>query len=60
LRVPDIHGAKNELESRGVRFSHAPHLFLRHADGTEEWMTFFEDDAGRPLALMTQVRAVVR
>jgi DNA-binding CsgD family transcriptional regulator/catechol 2,3-dioxygenase-like lactoylglutathione lyase family enzyme len=60
LRVPEIHAAKNELESRGVRFSHAPHMIHRHADGTEEWMAFFEDDAGRPLALMTQVRAVVR
>jgi catechol 2,3-dioxygenase-like lactoylglutathione lyase family enzyme len=60
LRVPDLHAAKDELESRGVRFTHAPHMIHRHDDGTEEWMAFFEDNEGRPLALMTQVRAQVR
>jgi len=60
LRVPDLHGAKAELEERGVRFTHAPHMIHRHEDGTEEWMAFFEDDEGRPLALMSQVRSVVR
>ena len=60
LRVPDLHAAKEELESRGVTFTHAPHMIHRHEDGTEEWMAFFEDDEGRPLALMTQVRSVVR
>jgi DNA-binding CsgD family transcriptional regulator/catechol 2,3-dioxygenase-like lactoylglutathione lyase family enzyme len=60
LRVPDIHAAKAELEGRGVVFTHAPHLIHRHEDGTEEWMAFFADNEGRPLALMTQVRAAVR
>ena len=60
LRVPDVHSAKDELESRGVKFTHAPHLIHRHEDGTEEWMAFFEDNEDRPLALMTQVRSVVR
>ena len=60
LRVPDVHAVKNELESRGVTFTHAPHLVHRHEDGTEEWMAFFEDPEGRPLGLMTQVRAQVR
>ena len=60
LRVPDIHVAKDELESRGVKFTHAPHLIHRHEDGTEEWMAFFEDNEGRLLALMTQVRSQVR
>jgi methylmalonyl-CoA/ethylmalonyl-CoA epimerase len=32
----------------------------RQPDGTEEWMAFFEDNDGRPLALMTQVRSAVR
>lgn len=59
LRVPDIHLAKERLERRGVAFTHAPHLIHRHADGTEEWMAFFEDNEGRPLALMTQVRGEV-
>ena len=60
LRVPDIHVTKAELEERGVTFTHAPHLIHRHADGTEEWMAFFTDNEGRPLALMTQVRTQVR
>lgn len=60
LRVPDIHSAKEELEGRGVRFVNAPHLIHRHEDGTEEWMTAFEDNEGRILELMTQVRTEVR
>src|SRR4029079_6361878 len=56
LRVPDIHAAKDEMEARGVRFTHAPHLIHRHEDGTEEWMAFFEDNEGRPLALRTRAR----
>ena len=60
LRVPDLHSAQQELESRGVEFTHAPHMIHRHDDGTEEWMAFFQDDEGRPLALMTQVRSNVR
>ena len=60
LRVPDIQASKEELEGRGVLFTHAPHMIHRHEDGTEEWMAFFNDNDGRPLALMTQVRAVAR
>ena len=60
LRVPDIHAAKEQMERRGVTFTHAPHLIHRHEDGTEEWMAFFDDNEGRPLALMTQVRSEVR
>jgi DNA-binding CsgD family transcriptional regulator/catechol 2,3-dioxygenase-like lactoylglutathione lyase family enzyme len=60
LRVPDIHEAKEQLESRGVNFINAPHLIHRHEDGTEEWMAAFEDNEGRPLQLMTEVRTAVR
>lgn len=60
LRVPDVHAAKEELEARGVKFTHAPHMIHRHEDGTEEWMAFFEDNEGRALALMTQVRWTAR
>ena len=60
LRVSDIHAAKQAMETRGVTFTHAPHLIHRHDDGTEEWMAFFEDNERRPLALMTQVRSTVR
>jgi DNA-binding CsgD family transcriptional regulator/catechol 2,3-dioxygenase-like lactoylglutathione lyase family enzyme len=60
LRVPDIHASKEAMEQRGVKFTHAPHLIHRHDNGTEEWMAFFEDNEGRPLALMTQVHSEVR
>ena len=55
FRVPDIHAAQAALESRGAHFVSAPHLIHRHADGTEEWMAFFEDNEQRPLGLMAQV-----
>jgi DNA-binding CsgD family transcriptional regulator/catechol 2,3-dioxygenase-like lactoylglutathione lyase family enzyme len=57
LRVPDIAAAHADLSARGVKFTHAPHLIHRHADGTEEWMAFFEDPDARPLALMSQLSA---
>ena len=41
LRVPDVHAAKEQLKSGGVKFTHAPHMIHRHEDGTEEWMAFF-------------------
>jgi catechol 2,3-dioxygenase-like lactoylglutathione lyase family enzyme/DNA-binding CsgD family transcriptional regulator len=55
FRVPDIHAAQATLKARGVAFTGAPHMIHRHADGTEEWMAFFEDNEGRALALMSQV-----
>ena len=55
LRVTDIAAAHETLKQRGVRFTHAPHMIHRHADGTEEWMAFFEDPDGRPLAIMSQI-----
>jgi len=54
LRVPDIGAAHATLTARGVRFTHAPHMIHRHADGTEEWMAFFEDPDARPMAIMCQ------
>jgi DNA-binding CsgD family transcriptional regulator/catechol 2,3-dioxygenase-like lactoylglutathione lyase family enzyme len=56
FRVGDIHGAHKALTAKGVDFHGAPHLIHRHADGTEEWMAFFNDNEGRPLAIMAQVR----
>jgi DNA-binding CsgD family transcriptional regulator/catechol 2,3-dioxygenase-like lactoylglutathione lyase family enzyme len=56
LRVADIAAAHEQLGARGARFTHAPHLIHRHADGTEEWMAFFEDPDGRPMAIMAQAR----
>ena len=57
FRVDDIHAAYADLQARGVVVTSAPHLIHRHADGMEEWMAFFEDNEGRPLAIMAQVRA---
>jgi extradiol dioxygenase family protein len=56
LRVDDIESAHAELEARGVEFTNAPHMIFRHPDGTEEWMAFFKDPDGRPLALMAQLK----
>lgn len=56
FRTEDIHARQAELEARGVSFTHAPHMIHRHENGTEEWMAFFADNEGRPLALMAQVK----
>ncbi len=56
LRVDDIDAAHEELRGRGVEFTDAPHMIFRHEDGMEEWMAFFKDPEGRPLAIMSQVR----
>jgi len=55
FRVDDIRGAHATLAERGIAFVSAPHLIHKHADGTEEWMAFFKDNEGRPLALMAQI-----
>lgn len=55
FRVEDIEAAYRELVERGAVFIDAPHLIHRHADGTQEWMAFFSDPEGRPLALMSQI-----
>ena len=44
---------------RGVKFVSAPHRIHRQADGTEEWLAFFEDPDERMLALISQVKAAV-
>lgn len=57
FRVVDIQAAHDALVARGVTFIGAPHMIFRHPDGTEEWMAFFNDPDGKPLALMSQVTA---
>jgi len=57
FRVDDIGGAYEQLLARGVVFRGAPHRIHRHADGLEEWMAFFDDPDGHPLAIMAQVPA---
>jgi DNA-binding CsgD family transcriptional regulator/catechol 2,3-dioxygenase-like lactoylglutathione lyase family enzyme len=56
FRVPDIHAAHASLAERGAVFVNAPHMIHKHADGTEEWMAFFNDNEGRPLAIMAQAK----
>ena len=57
FRVDDIQGAHEELVSRGVHFTDPPHMIHKHESGMEEWMAFFLDPEGRPLAIMSQVQA---
>jgi DNA-binding CsgD family transcriptional regulator/predicted enzyme related to lactoylglutathione lyase len=53
--VADIHATQSALADAGVAFTGAPHLIHTHDDGTEEWMTFFDDGEGNTLALMSSV-----
>ncbi|MDP1929995.1 MAG: VOC family protein [Gammaproteobacteria bacterium] len=57
FKVDDILGTCERLQQKGVAFTHAPHRIHIHADGTEEWMAFFNDPDGRPLGVMAQVKA---
>lgn len=57
FRVEDVRWTHDQLTRRGVEFTHAPHMIHRHDDGAEEWMAFFKDDEGRPLAIMAQVQS---
>jgi DNA-binding CsgD family transcriptional regulator/catechol 2,3-dioxygenase-like lactoylglutathione lyase family enzyme len=57
FRVPDIRSAHAGLAAKGIEFLQAPHMIHRHEDGTEEWMAFFQDNDGRPLAIMAQAKA---
>jgi catechol 2,3-dioxygenase-like lactoylglutathione lyase family enzyme len=54
FRVADVRTAHTAMEAKGVAFVNAPHMIHKHADGTEEWMAFFNDNEGRPLAIMSQ------
>lgn len=58
LRVPDINAAHKRLVDDGVEFINAPHMIHKHEDGIEEWMAFFNDPDGRPLAIMSAVGSV--
>ena len=55
FQVDDIRAAHADLAKRGVQFTHAPHMIHRHENGQEEWMAFFNDNEGRPLAIMSRV-----
>lgn len=55
FQVDDVRAAHLALAARKVQFTHAPHMVHRHADGHEEWMAVFNDNEGRPLAIMSRV-----
>lgn len=55
FRVANIRTTYQQLEDRGAMFVAAPHMIHRHANGVEEWMAFFNDNEGRPLAIMAQL-----
>lgn len=57
FRAGDIAASHAALADRGVVFTQAPRCIHRHPDGTEEWLAFFEDPEGRPLALIAQQRS---
>jgi DNA-binding CsgD family transcriptional regulator len=57
FKVADIADSYEKLVKKGVEFIAAPHKIHTHADGTEEWMGFFKDPDGRPLAMMAQRKA---
>jgi extradiol dioxygenase family protein len=57
LMVDDVHASVATLTARGVTFRKAPHMVHRHEDGTEEWMAFFDDPDGQPLAVMSRQAA---
>ena len=56
FRVQDVRPACAALAAKGVEIINAPHMIRRHADGTEEWMAFFNDNEGRPLAIMSAIK----
>ena len=56
FRVDDIQAAHRSLAARGVEFVSAPHRIHRWDDGAEEWLCFFNDNEGRPLALVSTAR----
>lgn len=57
FEVADIRAEHARLEARGVAFTSAPHRIHRWDDGAEDWLAFFSDNEGRPLALMSHVAA---
>ena len=56
FQVEDINAAYDELKGRGAEFADAPHMIVRHEDGTEEWMAFLKDCDGQLLGIMSQVK----
>jgi len=58
FRVDDIQASHQQLTNNGVEFISAPHMIHQHDNGDEEWMAFFNDLEGRPLAIMATAKAL--
>ena len=53
FNVPEIQAAYETLKSRGVEFTHEPHV-IHSADNYELWMAFFEDPDGNTIGIMDE------
>ena len=53
FNVPEIKAAYETLRSRGVEFTHEPHV-IHSADNYELWMAFFEDPDGNTMGIMDE------
>ena len=51
--VPDIQAGYEELKSRGIEFTHEPHI-IHSAENYELWMAFFTDPEGNSLAIVDE------
>jgi DNA-binding CsgD family transcriptional regulator/predicted enzyme related to lactoylglutathione lyase len=54
LGVEDIAAALDRAAASGVTVLAAPHRIHRHPDGSEDWLAFFNDPDGRPLAFSSR------
>ncbi|MEM7277238.1 MAG: VOC family protein [Pseudomonadota bacterium] len=54
FQVSDIDAVTASLKDHQVEILREAQFVHRHEDGTEEWMAFFNDPDGRPLALLEQ------
>lgn len=52
FKVADIRQTADDLKRVGVVFIQDPQKVHQHEDGSEEWMSFFNDPDERPIALM--------
>lgn len=52
FEVSDIAAFSERLKSHDAVILREPALVHTHEDGREEWMAFFNDPDGRPLAMM--------
>ncbi len=53
FNVPDIQAGHETLKSRGVEFTHEPHV-VHSAGDYELWMAFFKDPDSNTMAIMDE------